>query len=263
MNLALNITGKNAGYHRMQSIFAFLNDIYDELVFFPDREFSVDSAKILGVEDNLITMAWKILRENFDLKIPHVEVRKNIPICGGLGGGSSDAACFVNTVFDFWKFSKEEKLSKIGLFRDLGADGKVFLFKYFTGERFVYINGTGLDGEIVGISLDLDGKFILLINDGTRLSTKDVFQRFTEPFCLESPNPEGLIAKFHNSLQEAALSLAPSLEKILKNLSKTSSIFYVVSGSGATCFALYENRFSAELAASAMSHYPFVRISRI
>ena len=107
VNLLLNITGKaDDGYHKMQSIFAFLKDLYDELIFYPDKEFNEYSALIPGIEHNQITKAWHILKNHFTRHIPHLEIAKNIPICAGLGGGSSDAACFINSVFDFWKFSE-------------------------------------------------------------------------------------------------------------------------------------------------------------
>ena len=127
----------------MQSVFAFLKDVYDELIFYPDyseKEFCEKSVAIPGIENNSILKAQTILQNNFNLKIPYVEIKKYIPICAGLGGGSSDAACFVNMVFDFWGFSQNKKMSYIDLFRPLGADAKVFLFKYFTNCRFVYIN---------------------------------------------------------------------------------------------------------------------------
>ena len=244
VNLLLNITGKaDDGYHKMQSIFAFLKDLYDELIFYPDKEFNEYSALIPGIEHNQITKAWHILKNHFTRHIPHLEIAKNIPICAGLGGGSSDAACFINSVFDFWKFSKQEKLSYIDIFRPLGADTRVFLFKYFTNCRFVYLNGTGIDGEIREINLPVGTQYMLIINDGTKLSTKDVFKNLKEPFCkniesFESIKENFQLNNFHNSLQNSALELAPQLRVILCNLLKMSPIAYGISGSGATCFAV-------------------------
>ena len=244
VNLFLHITGKaDNGYHAMQSIFAFLSDVYDELIFYPDREFNENSALIPGIEDNLIAKAWKILKEYFDNPIPHLEVIKNIPICAGLGGGSSDAACFINTVFDFWKFSQQEKLSYLNMFRSLGADARVFLFKYFTNCRFVYLNGTGIDGDIQQIDLPIANQQILILNDGTKLSTRDVFKNLREQFSQKIEKVEDItenfqLQKFHNSLQNSALELAPQLHAILYDLSKMSPIAYGISGSGATCFAI-------------------------
>ena len=79
VNLFLNITGQtDDGYHKMQSIFAFLRDVYDELIFYPDKEFNEKSAIIPGIEVNLITKAWQILTKHFNRKIPYLDVVKNI-----------------------------------------------------------------------------------------------------------------------------------------------------------------------------------------
>ena len=242
VNLALNITGKtSSGYHEMQSIFAFLQDLYDELIFNTDQEFDEKAVVIPGVENNSILKAYTILRSNFDLKIPYVKIIKSIPICGGLGGGSSDAACFINTVFDYWGFTQKEKMTYTDIFRPLGADTKVFLFKYFTNSRFVYIDGTGIDGAISNIDLPYIDKYILIINDGTQLSTRQVFENFKEPFCQNVSEPRQLLLSPHNSLQNSALELAPHLQDILDIFDNMSPIFYGISGSGASCFAMLGN----------------------
>lgn len=230
----------------MQSVFAFLHDVYDELIFYTDKEFNEDSAVIPGIKDNLVIKAWKILRAHFSQKIPHLEIVKNIPICGGLGGGSSDAACFINAVFDFWKFSEKRKLSYIDLFHSLGADTRVFLFKYFTNCHFVYLNGTGLEGNIQQIDVPLRNQYIVIINDGAKLSTTDVFKNLKEPFCNNIENPASIVRKlkmkhFHNSLQTSALELAPQLQVILRELLNMSPVLCGISGSGSTCFALVNN----------------------
>ena len=261
VNLTLNITGKTSdGYHRMQSVFAFLKDVYDELIFYTDyagRGFDGKAVAIPGIENNSILEAQKILRDNFDLKIPYVKIKKHIPICAGLGGGSSDAACFVNTVFDFWGFSQSKKMSYIDLFRPLGADAKVFLFKYFTNCRLVYINGTGRDGVISSIDLPHIHKYILIINDGTQLSTKKVFENFKKPFCSEITDINYLLKNHHNSLQNSALELAPNLKQILNTLANLSPDFYGISGSGATCFAVFNDKFSQFKTIP----YPYVALS--
>ena len=247
VNLLLNITGKSdSGYHEMQSIFAFLQNVYDELIFYPDKEFNENSAIIPGIKDNLITKAWQILTKYFNKKIPHLDIVKNIPICAGLGGGSSDAACFINSVFDFWKFSQQEKLSYIDLFSSLGADTRVFLFKYFTNCRLVYLNGTGVDGEIREINLPIGRQHILIINDGTKLSTQKVFNNLKEPFRRNIADFKYIMEhfqlhNFYNSLQNSALDLAPQLRYILHDLLKMSPIACGISGSGATCFAIVNN----------------------
>ena len=247
----------------MQSIFVFLKDVYDELTFFPEEEFNENSAKIPGVDDNLIVKAYKILKDNFNFKIPHVEIKKNIPMCGGLGGGSSDAACFINSVFDFWGFSSRDKISVIELFRSLGADTKVFLFKYFFDCRSVYINGTGLFGEISEFDeFDFDDLYVVVANNGAKLSTKEVYKNLEGDYCEELEDRFDLLEDCQNSLEMAAIKLEPSLFGIILELLDSGAMLARVSGSGATCYGLYGSKTKAQKAKKALN-YPFVEISRI
>lgn len=249
----------------MESVFAFLDDIYDELIFYPEVEFNTLCAQISGLMENSIQKAAQILRQNFQEKIPCVVVNKKIPIAAGLGGGSSDSACFINTVFDIWKFSKEEKLKHIHIFRELGADNMIFLHKYFHNHRFIYLNGTGINGEIWGIDLDLENCYTLIINDQDFLSTKSVFDSFQGPFQkiagIENIN-FNLLKNFHNSLQPISIKLLPKISNILNDLNLTNPVFCGVSGSGPTCFALYKNRYEAEYAMNTLQ-YKSKMISRI
>lgn len=241
----------------MESIFAFLNDIYDELIFSPELEFDPASVQIDGLSGNSIQKAAEILRQYFDMKIPHVIINKKLPMAAGLGGGSSDSACFINTVFDIWDFSTEEKTKYLHIFKDLGADNMIFLHKYFYNHRFVYLNGTGLEGEISGIDLDYKNDFVLIINNGEPLSTKAVFDVFDEQFNNER-NAKGihfdLLKNFHNSLQSAAIKLLPSLSQVIADLNNTNPILFGVSGSGSSCFGLYNNKTEAKIALNSLNY---------
>ncbi|MDR1391475.1 MAG: hypothetical protein LBI95_03905 [Holosporales bacterium] len=269
VNLALNITKKNDdGYHSMESVFAFLNEIYDTLTLYPNIEFNENSGTINGVldEENSIKKAFKILKDNFNLKIPHVTIKKKLPISGGVGGGSSNSACFVNAVFDIWKFSQHEKMKYMNVFRELGADARVFLYKYFTNAKFVYLDGTGIDGTLLPINLETGGQCILLINNATKLSTKSVFKGFCEKFRNKlgvAKMKRKILKTFHNSLQKSAIELEPSIQNILANMKSTFPIFWGVSGSGPTCFALYKDVKKARLARRALSEYEFTEIGYI
>ena len=263
----LNITGKNEdAYHKMESVFAFLDDVYDELIFYPEIEFNDNSAEIPGVENNSIKFAAKILKQYFKLKVPHVVVKKNLPISGGVGGGSSDSACFVNSVFDLWNFSIDEKLLYMNVFHKLGADAKVFLYKYFTNSKFLYLNGTGLSGDILPIDLDTKNSYVLIVNNGTKLSTNDVFQNFkgefSEELGIKKINFDRL-KNFHNSLQLPAIKIEKSLKDVIADIKSTGAIFSGVSGSGSTCFGVYEGKTLAESAKKSLSKYNLVQISKI
>jgi 4-diphosphocytidyl-2-C-methyl-D-erythritol kinase len=253
----------------MESVFVFLSDMYDTLEFDVNRKFSEDSADIAGIDhpDNSIKKAAKILENNFKFDVPHVTVTKKLPIAGGVGGGSSNAACFVNTVFDIWGFTLTEKMESLGLFRPLGADTSVFLFKYFSDlSGALYMNGTGLDGDIERIDLPTLGHYVVLVNDGSKLRTKQVFEYFNG----EVSNPVGpkhitlsSISNFQNSLQPVAISMLPHINGVLNAISATEPLFCGVSGSGPSCLGYYDSSKAALSAQQALRCYDLVCLSSI
>ncbi|MDR0942230.1 MAG: hypothetical protein LBM19_01265 [Holosporales bacterium] len=263
VNLMLNIIGKTAdGYHEIESVFVFLPDIFDVLEFDTEREFDETAGNIPEVPacDNSIKKAAKILRNNFNEPLPHVSLNKSLPIAGGVGGGSSDAACFVNTIFDIWGFAQDEKLKYLDAFTELGTDARIFLFKYFTNSDALYFCG-GLKGITKPIDLGLNNCYVLLVNNGSKISTKLVYEKFKEPFLnkIGSENINfDLLKNFSNSLQNAAVSLENSLKQILCDIESTKPIFCGVSGSGTTCFGFYDNFEILKSAANALN-YKFVK----
>ncbi|MDR3224146.1 MAG: hypothetical protein LBT03_00960 [Holosporales bacterium] len=240
VNLMLNILGKtDDGYHKIESVFFFLDDIYDVLKFNMHEEFNDKSGYIKSIPNlkNFIRVAYQILKKHFPSRyIPDVTVTKNLPIEGGVGGGSSDAACFINTVFDLWNLSPGEKMDYIDIFEELGTDTKVFLFKYFTNSRAIYWLGSR-KGVLEQINLELPCGSILLVSNKKKLSTKLVYNSFQGPYCKEAGIKN---FHFHNSLQDTAIKLEPSLGDVLANIESTNPVFCGVSGSGPTCFGYYD-----------------------
>jgi 4-diphosphocytidyl-2-C-methyl-D-erythritol kinase len=276
INLFLNIYGKDdTGYHKMQSVFVFLSDIFDILEIETDLEFDESSGYIQGVDQssNSIRVAAQILRTNFRGRIPHVDVVKRVPIAGGIGGGSSDSACFVNAVFNIWGLSMAEKVRTTGLFKNLGADSAVFLHLYFGALRWtdcsaLLLDGTGIDGSIDGIRVDgLRRCYILLVNDGRPLQTSRIFKNHRRPFarkikCKHYDMP--LIRKIGNSLEETVLRMHPELSLTLAEINSTSPTLSGISGSGASCFGVYPSLKEAQVAKKLLSRkYSYVETSGV
>ena len=254
INLTLQIKYlmKN-GYHYMESVFLFLPDIYDTLIIDTNKEFSNESARIENISDesNSIRKAATLLRKNFSFKIPHIEIIKRIPMAAGLGGGSSDAACFVNAVFDIWGFSLNEKMNFVIAAKSLGADAVVFLYKYFLKKTHIMLKGTGITGEICDCDVSyLHKHFVLLVNNGVKLSTGAVFKNYQ--------------LKKSSSLKEVAIAMESSISDVLNDIALTNPMACDMSGSGATCFGIYDS-IDNVLAAHAQlkKKYPFVELSRI
>ncbi|MDR1476415.1 MAG: hypothetical protein LBI20_03830 [Holosporales bacterium] len=272
VNLTLRITDKvERGYHKLQSVFVFLDEIFDTLTVDTAREFNGSSGNIAGVKasENLIKMAANILTSVFRKKVPHVEIKKEIPTGAGLGGGSSDAACFINVVFDLWQIPAKEKLICTKYFKALGSDTFIFLYYYFTNLNILFLDGAGFDGTITPLSIqNLHYCYLVIVFDGIFLSTKKVYDNFRGPFLPRINTNEcdfELLKDFRNSLQEPAIMLVPKLQNYLRSIRATSPCFCGVSGSGSSCFGLYDTFEKAEKAMEILKSYGycFLKMSRI
>ncbi len=134
LNLFLHITSQREdGYHNLQTVFHFL-DYYDELTFSLRHDtqitLEIEGNKQLAVKDNLIVHAAKILQDAFNLSQGvDIYLKKRIPIGGGLGGGSSNAATTLMVLNRLWGINVNmETLIQFG--KNLGADIPVFIFSH-------------------------------------------------------------------------------------------------------------------------------------
>ncbi|KPZ67439.1 MULTISPECIES: 4-(cytidine 5'-diphospho)-2-C-methyl-D-erythritol kinase [unclassified Shewanella] len=171
LNLFLHITGQRAdGYHELQTLFQFI-DRCDYLDFLPTENSSIkihsELSKVVAEKDNLILKAAKSLQEyaNYDGGA-EIWLQKNLPMGGGLGGGSSDAATTLIALNKLWKLDLPlEKLAEIGL--KLGADVPVF------------INGFSAFAEGVGeqlLPVEPTEYYYLVIVPDVHVSTQAIFQ---------------------------------------------------------------------------------------
>lgn len=258
LNLFLHITGRrDDGYHLLESLFAFTQ--------FSD-EITIESADALSliidgpyahqlahdaIEKNLVYRAARLLQNKYHVtKNVVIRITKNIPIGAGLGGGSSDAASVLNALNDFWELNLDKKaLAELGL--TLGADVPACIY-----QKTAMISGIGEKINQADIKLP---QFILLINPNQLLSTKQVFQQYQQLRKSYSAsisfdiNTFDDLAKTRNDLTESAISLMPPIKNILDKLSTQSSCLLArMSGSGPTCFGLFENESAARKAEESM-----------
>jgi 4-diphosphocytidyl-2-C-methyl-D-erythritol kinase len=170
LNLFLHITGQRQdGYHLLQTVFQFIQliDVIDFTILESGlvRRSSI-SLKIDERDDLVIKAAQKIKKRSGSKLGVDISVKKNIPIGGGLGGGSSDAATTLVALNELWQTGLSiDELSEIGL--SLGADIPFF------------INGNAAWAEGVGDKLtpiNLDECFYLVIYPNCGISTKAVFE---------------------------------------------------------------------------------------
>lgn len=256
----LHVTEKTfCGYHSLQSVFLFLDSLYDEIIFYPEVEFNNNSANIPLVpkNTNLIHKSVEFLKKELgDVFIPHAEVNKNIPISAGLAGGSADLACFLNFVLDFLNFSFEEKLSFAKKIIFLGSDVPICFYNNITGKNILALNGTGNIEEITEPAFCLDNLFIVIVNNFNEVSTKKVFDSFEGNFLKKSDIKHidiNFIINSCNSLQNTAINICCEISFMLEEIKKTNPIVCRMSGSGSSCFAIYDDFQKTEFAARILS----------
>jgi 4-diphosphocytidyl-2-C-methyl-D-erythritol kinase len=175
-----------------------------------------------------------------------ITLEKNIPVGAGLGGGSADAAAFLRAV----NALSSMPLGKDALYHlaaSLGADVPVCLAGGC--QRIARIGET-----MTPIDLDFAGA-ILLVNPRIPLSTKEVFTRFTGPISgfagsVSNLDAAGMV-RLGNDLTATAVELAPAINSCLDRLARSKgAIATAMSGSGASCFALFDHIDNAEIAAA-------------
>ena len=248
INLTLRVLGKSeTGFHLIESITAF-SDFGDEVEIFTNS--SRDQLEISGPfskdleGDNIVVKALESFRKETIWTQPiTIKIFKQIPVAAGLGGGSADAACvlkMLNLLAPKARVS-EEKMGEIGL--NLGSDVPACL-----SGKTLKMEGRGEKLTIIGRIPNMP---ILLVNPNIRLSTKAVFETFSKKGLFkpadENANVDvekifkGIGCNTPNDLIEPAIKLAPVIQEVLFVLRKLKGIKTVgMSGSGATCFALFE-----------------------
>ena len=261
VNLWLNVVGRRAdGYHLLDSLVAFADladtveaSASDRLSLAFDGPATAPGAAALSAEPgNLVLKAARLLAERAGV-VPRAALRlaKNIPVAAGLGGGSADAAAALQALVDLWRLRLSER-ELFDLAASLGADVPMCL-----AGRTSFVSGVG---ERLEAAPALPPCAILLVNPGVSLSTAEVFAARRDDFSTSRslPRPWSGMAEFveilserGNDLTPAAVSLRPVIGEVLSFLGATDGARYAaMSGSGATCFALYATVAEARHAAA-------------
>ncbi|MBR0551246.1 4-(cytidine 5'-diphospho)-2-C-methyl-D-erythritol kinase [Stakelama marina] len=240
LNLALHIRGKREdGYHELETLFAFVE--------FGDK-ISVDVAEedrlaitgpyaeaLTGLEgDNLVCRARDLFRERFgiDDKVA-ITLAKHLPVASGIGGGSADAAATLRAMArQFGIATDHPELMRCA--ETLGSDVPACLFG-----RTAIGRGRGEKLEAVD---DVAGIPALLVNPGVAVSTPAVFARWSGE-ASDGLAPGRAIQSAmasRNDLQPPAIALQSVIGDVIKLLDRQQGARLVrMSGSGATCFALF------------------------
>lgn len=260
INLFLHVGAKRAdGYHALESLVVFAK-LGDELEFEPADEISLAVEGRFGEAlssdpDNLVLKAARALAADAKLhKGARITLIKNLPIASGIGGGSADAAATLRGLARLWDLQiAPERFHRIG--EGLGSDVPVCIasmpaWMEGRGEKL-----TKLDG--------IPEVAILLVNPGVAVPTGKVFAALKDRRGVGLPLPPEMrtardlaayLKTTANDLEAPACEIAPIVGELLDTLSaQRGALLSRMSGSGATCFALFESDEFAIAAARALN----------
>jgi len=263
INLALHIIGQEEnGYHQLQSLVTFAPE-GDVIEVSPSAEDEIILAGEYGLllsvgEDNLIVKARNVLRACLHQPVSPVRVKliKRLPPASGLGGGSADAAAVLLALTQIWQAPISEE-ALYDLAGQLGADVPMCLCA-LQHKQPLMVRGIG---EKLTPLPDFPALDMVIINPNKQLATGAVFaalrQKNNPEFEL-SPHKEGEnLANLRNDLEQPARALMPEILDIIQELEISGAHLARMSGSGASCFGLYDNRAQAQAAAATLkSHHP-------
>lgn len=254
VNLALHVRARRAdGYHDIESLFAFAahGDVLsaalaDDVTLVVTGPFA---GALAGEDDNLVLRAARALR---DAAAPGagaaLALEKSLPVAAGLGGGSADAAAALRLLARLWGIAADDPRLMI-IAASLGADVPACLASVtLRGE------GRGDDLDLLD-GASLTGTPMLLVNPGVPLATPPVFAGWDRidrgPLAAGDPLAAALAGR--NDLEAPAIALAPVIANVLAALAAQPGVVLSrMSGSGATCFALFESGTALRAAAAAI-----------
>ena len=245
LNLALHVRRRRLdGRHDIETLFVFCED-GDLIEAEPSDEIALTVsgpfASGLSPTDNLMARAATALREKADIGAgANLHLDKQLPVASGIGGGSADAAATLRSLTELWGIDPghAEVVAPT-----LGADVPACLLS----EPCV---GRGAGDELHPVDLpNLTGTPVLLVNPRVGLATASVFAAWDGV----DRGPLDDWRDGRNDLEAAAIALVPQIGSVLAWLAAQPGASFVrMSGSGATCFALFDDDEARDLAASAV-----------
>lgn len=262
LNLGLRIVGRRAdGYHTLQSLFWPL-DLVDELWISEGKkgfrvEWTSDSTRqgiVPPGGDNLVERAARLAEVAGDREVC---LRKRIPMGGGLGGGSSNAAAMLRYL-SMRDSSLTDRLSALAL--QLGADVPFFLDPVPT-----WVEGVGERRRPLAFSpSEMDLHFLVVLLPKP-LATPEVFSSFRDrqlPFSSPSPGPlterlSSYLRGAANDLEPVASELYPLVGEVIAQLRRRGPLLAAMTGTGSTCYAVFASSHERDNTAKVLQ--PFFR----
>lgn len=253
VNVSLDIVGKREdGYHILEMVMQAI-DLYDEInIEKQSKDITIKCNKpyVPTDERNLAYKAAKLFMEKYHIHSGvNINIKKNIPVCAGLAGGSTDGAAVLKLMNKLFEVNaSDEELMELGL--KLGAD-----------VPYCIKGGTALCkgiGEEVTKLNEFKDKILVLVKPPFGVSTKSVYQDFDLGKVRSHPNTEVLIKAIENDdlrmvsnnmknlLENVTLRKHKVLINIKEEMKNTGAIGAMMSGSGPTIFAFFDDMLKAQ-----------------
>lgn len=268
LNLALHVRGRRAdGFHDLDSVFAFCTD-GDEIYVEPADEITlaIEGPFATGLsagEDNLVLRAARALHAAWDRDEParremdrhmgvprgaRITLVKHLPPASGIGGGSADAAATLRALIALWDLPDDLSML-MALAATLGSDVTPCLMNHP-----LHVEGRGDSFDLLD-----DRAFhhwpVLLVNPGVPLATGPVFAAWDQVDRGAIADPRSfasVITTGRNDLAAPAMAVVPQIGDVLAALADCAPRVARMSGSGATCFALFDDAARRDAAAAAI-----------
>ena len=246
INLALHVRRRREdGYHELETLFAFARD-GDGIEIDPEAALGLTIDGPFGValageagDDNLVMHAARALGRPAAIRLT-----KTLPIAAGIGGGSADAAAVLRLLGE-----RRDAAELLAIAAGLGADVPACVAS-------VTVRGDGRGYELRPIeAAGLSGMALLLVNPRVPLSTGPVFRAWDgkDRGALGEGDPMAVALAGRNDLEAPALGLCPVIGEVLALLRAQNGVTLArMSGSGATCFALFDSDAARDAANAAI-----------
>ena len=242
INLGLNIISRREdGYHEISSVM-YPIEIQDILEVIQSEKLKFTSSGLDipgGLETNLCVKAYRILAREFNISPVHIHLYKNIPMGAGLGGGSADGAFALKLINDLYDLNiSNNQLKKYA--SELGSDCAFFIDN-------IPQHASGRGEVLAPYNVALNGKTIVLINDGTHISTQEAYSNVTPQSpdndlqeILKKPINEwrGLL---FNDFEKGIFKNQPQLAEYIDKLYESGAIYAAMTGSGSTVFGIFND----------------------
>lgn len=254
INISLDIVGKREcdGYHLLKMIMQNI-DLYDEISIEKQKEditISCNKSYVPTDSRNLAYKAANLFKETYNIEDGvHIDIVKNIPVSAGLAGGSTDAAAVLKIMNKIFKVNaSNEELMELGL--KLGAD-----IPYCINGGTALCEGIG---EKITILPPFKDKILVLVKPSFGVSTKEVYKAFNLDKVRVHPKTENLIEAMEqdnlyyvannmkNLLENVTLRKHNILIKIKEEMNKYGAVGSMMSGSGPSVFAFFDDMLKAQ-----------------